>query len=300
MAVSKRKPVRKGQADSLLIGAHMSIAGGVEQAPLRGRDVGCACIQIFTKSNRQWAARPLKAEEIEGFKRNCTEVGIAPALGHDCYLINLGAADRVVWRKSFDCLLVELQRSEQLGLLGLVFHPGAHSGAGEKAGLRRIIRSVDKLLEKTKGSNVKMLVETTAGQGTNVGYRFEHLAEIITSVKHTSRMGVCYDTCHTFAAGYDIRTEDAYQRTMEEFDKVVGLSRICAFHFNDSKNDLGSGVDRHQHIGHGKLGKDPFRLILLDPRFKSVPKILETPKGKRGRTDWDVVNLNLLRRLAGK
>lgn len=292
------KKAGKKMAEGPLIGAHMSISGGVDQAPLRGKGVGCKTMQIFTKSSRQWAARPLTEDEIAGFRKNCMDTGIAPVIGHNCYLINLATADRALWKKSHDSFLTELQRSDQLGLLGLVFHPGSHVGAGEKAGLRRIIQSVDDLLEKTEGSKVRMLVETTSGQGTNLGCRFEHLAEIIASVKQKSRMGVCYDTSHTFAAGYDIRTEDAYHRTLEEFDKVIGLDRLCAFHFNDSKGGLGSHLDRHEHIGRGELGREPFRLILRDPRFQSVPKILETPKGKRGKTEWDAVNLNVLRRLA--
>ena len=281
-----------------LIGAHMSISGGVDSAPLRGGVVGCACIQIFTKSNVQWRARPLTEKEIAAFKKNCAETGIRPVVAHNCYLINLGSPKRDLAAKSFDSFLMELERCRLLGLPAIIAHPGSHTGAGEAAGLRRITRAIDELLERTKGSKVKILVETTAGQGSNLGYRFEHLAEIMSGVKRKSRMGVCYDTCHTFAAGYDIRTEDAYRRAMEEFDRVIGLKRIEAFHFNDAKQALGSRIDRHEHIGRGKLGKEPFRLILQDARFAAVPKILETPKGKRGKTEWDVINLTLLRRLA--
>ena len=280
-----------------LIGAHMSIAGGVDRAPLRGRELGCACMQIFTKSNRQWAARALAEEEIRAFKRNCKETRIAPVIGHTCYLINLGSADSEIAKKSLDCFLLELRRAEQLGLPGLVAHPGAHGGAGETAGLRKITKAINELIDRTPRAKVKILLETTAGQGTNLGYRFEHIAEIIAGVKKESRMAVCFDTCHAFTAGYDIRTEECYHRTFEEFDKIIGLNRLAAFHVNDSKTDLGSQVDRHEHIGHGKIGKAAFRFILLDSRFKEIPKILETPKGKKGKTEWDVINLRLLRRM---
>jgi len=281
-----------------LIGAHMSISGGVDRAPERAKAVGCECMQIFTKSNMQWAARPLTEKEIAAFKRKCEETGIRPVLAHNCYLINLGSPDRKLAKKSFDSFLMELERCEQLGLPAIVAHPGSHAGAGEEEGLRRITEAIDELLERTSGFQVKILVETTAGQGSNLGYRFEHLAEIISGVRQKARIGVCYDTCHAFVAGYDIRTETAYRRTMREFDRVIGLKRIQAFHFNDSKADLGSRVDRHEHIGRGRLGTEPFRLILRDRRFVSIPKILETPKGKRGRADWDAINLALLRRLA--
>ena len=295
--MSKQK-IQNKKAAGPLIGAHMSISGGVDQAPLRGQSVGCRCIQIFTKSNMQWAARPLAKKEIVAFKRNCIETGIAPVVAHNCYLINVGTADRELHRKSLDSFHMELERCRQLGVPAIIAHPGSHTGSGEAAGLKRITQAVGDLSERTRGTTVKILVETTAGQGSNLGYRFEQLAEIIAGVKEKARVGVCYDTCHTFAAGYDIRTEDAYHRTMEEFDEIIGVERIEAFHFNDCKQGLGSRIDRHEHVGRGKLGKEPFRLILQDPRFEKIPKILETPKGKRGKTEWDVVNLNLLRRLA--
>jgi len=287
------------KVERLLIGAHMSISGGVELAPLRGRDVGCACIQIFTKSNMQWAARPLGEKEIAAFKLNCAQTGIGPVVAHDSYLINLGAADTApLAKKSFDSFLLELERCRALGLPAIIAHPGSHTGAGEAAGLRRIRSAVDELLERTTGSPVHILLETTAGQGSNLGYRFEHLAEIIEGVRQKSRAGVCLDTCHVFAAGYDIRTEDGYRRTLEEFDKIIGLKKLQAFHLNDSKGDLGSKLDRHEQIGHGRLGKEAFRLLLRDKRFAAVPKVLETPKGKRGKTEWDVINLRLLRQLS--
>ncbi len=294
--MSARKTASR--VERLLIGAHMSISGGVELAPLRGRDVGCACIQIFTKSNMQWAARPLEEKEIAAFKLNCAETGIAPVVAHNSYLINLGAAEAApLAKKSFDSFLLELERCRALGLPAIVAHPGSHTGAGEAAGLRRIRSAVDELLERTSGSPVHILLETTAGQGSNLGYRFEQLAEMMEGVKQKSRAGVCLDTCHVFAAGYDIRTEDGYHRTLEEFDKILGLKKLQAFHLNDSKGDLGSKLDRHEHIGRGRLGKEAFRLLLRDKRFAAIPKVLETPKGKHGKTEWDVINLRLLRQL---
>ncbi len=283
----------------LLIGAHMSISGGVELAPERGRQVGCVCIQIFTKSNMQWAARPLADEEVAAFQKNCEAQRIGPVVAHNCYLINLGAPDAKLAKKSFDSFLTELERCRRLGLPCIIAHPGSHTGSGEAEGLRRIARAVDELLERTKNSPVRILLETTAGQGSNLGYRFEQLAEMISGVKQQARVGVCLDTCHVFAAGYDIRTEQGYRDVMKEFDKVIGLKKLQAFHFNDSKGDLGSKLDRHEHIGRGKLGKDAFRHILRDPRFERIPKVLETPKGKHGKTGWDVINLRLLRELAG-
>jgi deoxyribonuclease-4 len=296
--VSARKAAAK--AHPLLIGAHMSISGGVELAPLRGRDVGCACIQIFTKSNMQWAARPLAEKEIAAFKLNCARTGIAPVVAHNSYLINLGAPDAALAKKSFDSFLMELERCRALGLPAIIAHPGSHTGAGEAEGLRRIGNAVNELIERTSGSPVRLLLETTAGQGSNLGYRFEQLAEIMEGVREKSRVGVCLDTCHVFAAGYDIRTEDGYRRTMEEFDKVVGLKKLQAFHLNDAKGELGSKLDRHEQIGYGRLGKEPFRLLLRDERFAAIPKVLETPKGMKGKLEWDVINLRLLRQLGGE
>jgi deoxyribonuclease IV len=298
--VSVRKAAAPAKAHPLLIGAHMSISGGVELAPLRGRDVGCACIQIFTKSNMQWAARPMAEKEIAAFKQNCAEAGIEPVVAHNSYLINLCAPDAALARKSFDSFLMELERCRALGLPAIIAHPGSHTGAGEAEGLRRIRSAVDELLERTSGSPVRLLLETTAGQGSNLGYRFEQLAEMMEGVKQKSRVGVCLDTCHVFAAGYDIRTEPGYGRTMEEFDKIIGLKKLQVFHLNDSKGELGGKLDRHEHIGHGRLGKEPFRLLLRDPCFADIPKVLETPKGMKGKLEWDAINLKTLRELGGE
>lgn len=285
---------------ALLIGSHVSISGGVQNAPVRGHEVGCACIQIFTKSNMQWAAKPISDEEVKAFHAKCEELGIGPVVAHDSYLINLCAPDEALAKKSFDSFLTELQRCDQLGLPSLIMHPGSHTGSGEEAGLNGIIRAVNGLIEKTPKSSVKVLFETTAGQGSNLGYTFGQIARLIEGVKRKERVGVCVDTCHIFAAGYDIRTQAGYKQVMAEFDKVVGINKIHAFHFNDTKGELGSKRDRHEHIGLGKLGKDAFKFILRDERFSDVPKVLETPKGKRGTVEWDVVNLTLLRELGGE
>jgi deoxyribonuclease-4 len=274
----------------LNIGAHISISGGIDQAPLRGKAVGCECIQIFTKSNRQWRAKDLADDEVQRFQANCRGTGIGPVYAHNGYLINLGAAGAPLRRKSEKSFAVELERAEKLGLPCLIAHPGAHAGAGEKA--------IHRLLRDTQGYGVGILLETTAGGGSTLGGRFEHLAQVIGSVSEARRLGVCYDTCHTFAAGYDMRTPEAYRRTLEEFDDIVGLDRLKAFHVNDSLGGLGSHVDRHEHIGKGKLGPEPFRMILRDERFRAVPKFLETPKGMRGRREWDEINLEMLRKLA--
>jgi len=280
----------------LLLGAHMSIAGGVERAAERGRSVGCNTIQIFTKNNNQWNAKPLTDEQVEKFHRSQAETKITPIFAHDSYLINLATPQRENYQKSFNAFLDEMQRAERLGLPYLVMHPGAHLGAGESRGLKKVIDSFNRLHKKTPGYRLVVLLETTAGQGTGLGYRFEHLAEIIEGVEEPQRLGVCFDTCHVLAAGYDIRTPSGYRKVMREFDETVGLDRLRAFHLNDSKKPLGSRVDRHEHIGKGHVGLEAFRMILGSRRFRKVPMVLETPKGPDMAEDR--VNLETLRRLA--
>ena len=297
-AMAKRGGRRAAVPREPLIGAHISIAGGAHRAPERAVAVGCVCMQIFTKSNVQWAAPPLRKDDAAAFQEQCKACNIAPVVAHNSYLINLASPDRALREKSVKAFRGELSRCSKLGLGAIIAHPGSHVGSGEKAGLRRIAQALNRLLDSRSSGAVRILLETTAGQGSALGGRFEHLAEIIARVRQKERVGVCYDTCHTFAAGYDIRTDDAYGRTMEDFDRTIGLGRIAAFHLNDAKAGLGSRTDRHEHIGRGKLGREAFRLILRDRRFGRVPKILETPKGRRGRAEWDVINLNLLRRLA--
>jgi deoxyribonuclease-4 len=274
----------------------MSIAGGLDKAPLRGKQVGCDTIQVFTKSNRQWRAKRISDQEVEAFKANLAATGIGPVVAHDCYLVNLAAPRRAVWKKSVAAFRVELERAERLGIPYLVTHPGSHAGAGEVEGLRRVTEALNALLAALPGAGVRILLETTAGQGSSLGHRFEQLAAILAGVDQADRVGVCLDTCHVFAAGYDIRTRDGYRKTVEDLDACLGLRRLQAIHLNDSKGGLGSRVDRHEHIGEGRLGLAPFRRLLNDPRLRRVPMILETPK------DDDFVaadrrNLARLRRL---
>ncbi|GJQ60023.1 MAG: deoxyribonuclease IV [Candidatus Scalindua sp. AMX11] len=259
------------------IGAHVSTSGGVENAPLNAREIGAKAFALFTKNQRQWKAKPLTNENIEKFRQNCEDAGFLPEqiLPHDSYLINLGHPEKEGLEKSRDAFLDEMQRCEQLGLLMLNFHPGSHlKKISIDACLKRIAESINISLDKTKG--VTAVIENTAGQGTNMGFKFEHLAAIIDEVEDKKRVGVCLDTCHTFAAGYDIRTTETFEATMDQFERVVGLKYLRGMHLNDSKSDLGSHVDRHHSIGKGKLGVDPFRFIMNDNRFEEIPMVLET------------------------
>ena len=260
------------------LGSHMSIAGGLDQAPLRGRQAGCDTIQVFTKSNRQWAAKPLSDGEVERFKANLEATGIGPVVAHDCYLLNLAAPRAALWRKSVAAFRIEIERADRLGIPYLVTHPGAHLGAGEAEGMARVAEALNQLHAASPSARVQVLLETTAGQGTSLGSRFEELAAILAQVAHPDRVGVCLDTCHVFAAGYDIRSAEGYRRTLRELDACVGLRRLKAIHLNDSIQGLGSRVDRHTHIGQGRLGLEAFRLIVNDRRLFRVPMILETPK----------------------
>jgi len=259
------------------IGAHVSTSGGVENAPLNAKEIGARAFALFTKNQRQWKAKPLTGENIEKFKQNCRDAGFLPEhiLPHDSYLINLGHPEKEGLKKSRDAFLDEMQRCEQLGLLMLNLHPGSHlKKISVDACLKRIAESINLALDETRG--VMAVLENTAGQGTNMGFRFEHIAEIIHQVKDKKRVGVCLDTCHTFAAGYDIRTRETFEATMKEFERVVGLKYLRGVHLNDSKPELGSHVDRHHSIGKGKLGVDPFRFIMNDSRFEEIPMVLET------------------------
>ena len=255
----------------------MSAGGGVENAPLNAKKIGAKAFALFTKNQRQWKAKPLTSDNIEKFRQNCEDAGYLPehVLPHDSYLINLGHPEKEGLEKSRDAFLDEMQRCEQLGLKLLNFHPGSHlKKIEEDACLKRIAESINIALDKTKG--VSAIIENTAGQGTNMGFMFEHLATIIDNVDDKKRVGVCLDTCHTFTAGYDLRTKKAFKITMDEFEKIVGFKYLSAMHLNDSKPDLGARVDRHQSIGKGKLGVDPFRFIMNDKRFDEIPMVLET------------------------
>ena len=273
----------------------MSIAGGVDRALERGASIGCDTIQIFLKNNMQWRGKKLTVAETQRFLAQQQATKIAPVFAHSCYLINLAAVHAPTLRRSITAMIDEIQRATQLGVPFIVMHPGSHVGAGERQGLRRIARSLDEVFRATRESPVKIALETTAGQGTNLGYRFEHLAEIMASVAKPERVAVCIDTCHLLAAGYDIRTPQGYRRTMEEFDRVVGSKRVVAFHLNDSKTPLGSRVDRHAHIGKGHIGLAGFRSVLRDARWRGLPMVLETPKSDD--LHEDVENLRVLRRL---
>ena len=279
-----------------VLGAHVSISGGVDKAPKRGQEIGCDSIQIFTKNQRQWKARPLSEDEIKSFKENLVTYNIRMVVAHDSYLINLGSPDETQYKKSFDAFLDEAARAEALGIPYLVFHPGAHRDYGEKYALKKIAESLNEIIARTENYRLVFLVETTAGQGTNVGYRFEHIAEIIDLVDDKKRVGACFDTAHVFAAGYDIRTREAYEETFDQFDEIVGLDKLKVLHLNDSKKELGSRVDRHEHIGKGLIGIDAFRFIVNDKRFENLPMILETPGGEKGYEE----NLRVLRSLIAK
>lgn len=275
----------------------MSIAGGVEQAIVRGLRVGCDAVQIFVKSNVRWKMRPLAPGEGARFETARAASGIRALFAHSSYLINLASSDRAVRRRSVRSLAEELRRVTELNLPFIVLHPGSHGGAGIRAGIGRIVAGLDEALEGVPGT-AKVLLETTAGQGNSVGGRFEHLAEIAAGASLPHRLGVCLDTCHVFAAGYDIRDERGYARVTDEFDRTVGLRRILAFHLNDCRGGLGSRLDRHAHIGKGHLGLGAFRLLLNDARFAGLPMVLETPKGKEMRED--ARNLRVLRSLLAR
>ena len=274
----------------------MSIAGGVEKAFARAAETGCQALQIFTKNASQWRAKPLDAEAREAFRREWEKSAIGPVLAHDSYLINLAAPDDEKWDKACRAFLDEMVRCDQLGVPELVMHPGAHLGAGEDAGLDRICRALRRVFADAP-SSVRVLLENTAGQGTYLGGRFEHLAAIMDGAP-AGRFGVCFDTCHAFAAGYDLGSEEGYARVMAEFERRVGVQNIRAFHLNDSQKGCGARVDRHAHIGQGAIGEDGFRALVRDSRFEAVPMILETPKGDSD--ELDRMNLATLRRLAGE
>jgi deoxyribonuclease-4 len=281
---------------AILLGAHMSIAGGVHMAIERGRSIHCIAIQMFVKNNMQWFARPLRKEEIRDFLNHAQRSELLSIFAHANYLINLAATNPQFYANSLRALAEELTRANQLELPFLVLHPGAHLGAGEEAGLEKIAKSIDRVLAKIPKVKTKIALETTAGQGSCLGEKFEHFAHIIDNVREPDRLCVCLDTAHVFAAGYDIGSEKDVRQTFREFDRVVGLDRLVAIHLNDSKTPRGSRVDRHEHIGQGQIGLDAFRFIMRDGRFRKIPKVLETPKGKDMAED--VVNLKTLRDLA--
>ncbi|HLQ47062.1 MAG TPA: deoxyribonuclease IV [Planctomycetaceae bacterium] len=280
-----------------LLGAHMSIAGGLHKAVEAAAALGMDAVQLFTKNNNQWAAKPLTKEDIKLFREAIERTGIQQPVAHDSYLINLASPDDALWNKSLDAFIIELQRAEALGLIGVVMHPGSYVSSDAQSGLKRIVQALDAAHRATPKFRTLTLLETTAGQGTNLGAKFEHLAWIIEHVKHPDRVAVCVDSCHIFAAGYPLTTPDEYAATISEFDRLIGLVRIRCFHLNDSKKPFGSRVDRHEHIGEGCLGLEPFRRLVNDPRFAQLPMYLETEKGQRDGRDLDAINLETLRGL---
>jgi deoxyribonuclease IV len=273
----------------------MSIAGGVHTAIERALKVGCTTLQLFVKNNNRWTGKPLSDDEVDAYRKVHDSAPLGPIAAHDTYLINLCAVDGEILKKSRETLKEEFDRCERLGIDYLNFHPGSHMGAGEASGIERIAESLNRIHEQTRGYGVKSVLETTAGQGTAIGYRFEHLREIIERVEEKDRMAVCVDTCHVHAAGYDIVSEKGYAETMRLFDEIVGLERLVMFHVNDSKRERGSRVDRHEHIGRGTIGRRGFALLMNDTRFQGIPKILETPKGEEMKED--IRNMRILRSL---
>jgi deoxyribonuclease-4 len=277
-----------------LIGAHMSIAGGAHNAIVQGNAVNATAIQIFTKNNNQWKSKILTDEDVEKFNDARNNSLIRAYVGHTGYLINLASPKDDVYEKSIASLIDEIERANSLKLSDLVMHPGAHLGKGEDYAITKIAETLNRVFEATRDAKTCLSLETTAGQGSSVGYKFEHIAEIIERIEDKSRVSVCFDTCHVFAAGYELRNKRAWNATFREFDETIGLEYLKVIHVNDSKKPFGSRVDRHEHLGEGELGLEPFKFLMQDRRFVDIPKILETPKGDDPETN-DRSNLDVLR-----
>jgi deoxyribonuclease-4 len=275
----------------------MSIAGGYHLAVEAAHAVGFRTVQLFTKNNNQWRAPALGEDQIAAFRQALQSTGIIDPIAHTSYLINMASPDEPLWQKSIEAMVIEVSRCHQLGIADLVVHPGAHMGCGEEAGLTRIARAIDEIHRQTGEMNVTIDLETTAGQGSSLGHRFEHLQAILELVHDDSRLGVCVDTCHIFAAGYSLDGQERYDETTKKIDATVGLNRLRVWHLNDSSREAGSRVDRHAGIGAGKMGLEPFRLLVNDLRFRHLPLILETPKGTEGGENLDVRNLRILQQL---
>jgi deoxyribonuclease-4 len=269
----------------------MSIAGGLHLALTRGRDVGCSVVQIFLKNQRQWTAPPYRDSEVREFRATWKATGIRVVFAHASYLINLATPVPAEWRRAVDVFHDELERAEALGLPFVVIHPGSHRGSGVEEGVRRVAQAVDLLHERTRGHRVRIVLENTAGGGASIGRSFEELAAVVGAVREPDRVGVCLDTCHLFAAGYDIRSADGYRLTMARGLRMLGRGRVRAFHLNDARQPLGSGLDRHEKIGRGHLGVEPFRRLVNDRRFARVPMALETPKDPEPRADRQALAL---------
>jgi deoxyribonuclease-4 len=296
LATSPIRRVAHSPTHPILLGAHTSIRGGVSMAIERACSIHCTAMQIFVKNNMQWFARPLSHAEICAFLDHVQRGELLSVFGHANYLINLAATNLQFHANSIRAMTEELVRANQLELPFLVLHPGAHLEAGEEAGLKKIVDSINEVFRRIPKVKTKIALEITAGQGSCLGYRFEHLAHLIGSVREPERLRVCLDTAHLFAAGYDISSESGVQKIFREFDRVIGRDRLVAIHVNDSKTPCGSRVDRHEHIGKGRIGLDAFRFVMRSPRFRKIPKVLETPKGND--LAEDLINLKTLRRLA--
>jgi deoxyribonuclease-4 len=282
----------------MLFGAHQSIAGGVHKSIERGKEATCDTIQIFNKSNNQWRAARLQPDDIDRFFELIEKTGVTVATSHTSYLINIASPDEPLNRKSYRSLKEEMERCETLKIANLVMHPGSHVGSGEETGMNRIAENINRLFDELTDNNVTLLLEATAGQGTNLGYTFEQLAYMIDRVGNKNQIGVCLDTCHIFAAGYDLVDPKGYKKTIQSFDELVGLDRLKIIHVNDSMKEFGSRRDRHEHLGKGFIGLDGFRNIVNDKRLKNIPMILETPKGED--LAEDIENLRVLRSLVKK
>ena len=277
------------------LGAHMSIAGRIGLALTRGAAVGCETVQIFTQNNNRWVGKQPSPEAVKEFRALRRATRIDPVFAHNCYLVNLASADTAIRRQSVSAMIREVERCTELELPFVILHPGAHGGDGERTGIRRIVQGLRAIIRHTAGTGIGLVLENTAGQGTSLGHRFEHLHDILAGVDRPERLGVCLDTSHMFAAGYDIRTAESYAATMAAFERTVGFPFLRALHLNDSKRELGARVDRHAHIGQGVIGKGAFRLLLNDPRLRPLPGVIETEKTDDG--DADRMNLAVLRRL---
>ncbi|WP_262022542.1 deoxyribonuclease IV [Blastopirellula sp. J2-11] len=280
-----------------IFGAHMSIAGGYYKAVNAAAEESMECVQLFTKNNNQWRAKEIIEKDVKLFKDALAEKGVKHPLSHASYLINMGSPKPELWEKSRDAMIVELQRADQLGIPYVVVHPGAFVDSSEAEGIAAVVKALDEVIEATMDLDSICLLETTAGQGSCLGHTFEHLGAMLDGVKKKDRVGVCLDTCHIFAAGYPIGTEKEYETTWKQFESLIGLDKLKAIHLNDSKKPLGSRVDRHEHIGEGCLGIEPFRLLVNDARFEQMPMYLETPKGEEEGETFDTRNLATLRRL---
>ena len=285
---------------SLLLGAHMSIAGGYYKAADAAGELDMNVVQLFTKNNNQWRAKPIVDDDVARFQASLKAAGVKHPLSHASYLINLAAPVEELWAKSVEAMVVELQRAEMLGIPYVVVHPGAYTTSSEEAGIQAIIRALDEVARQTTDLKAIPLLETTAGQGSCLGCKFEEIAAMLDGVQHPERVATCLDTCHIFAAGYPISSEEDYAATMNQFNKLVGIKRLKAIHVNDSKKPLGSRVDRHEHIGHGEIGIEGFRQLMADKRLRSIPMYLETPKDDNNGEPWDATNLRTLRELAAE